>query len=244
MLKHEGKKFFLIATSDESKKKRIKEWIEAGGPDSLIYTASDYMECLIKIKNAPPHVLITDYELGKGRPGQIVESLLTDPSNRVVILALGVEPRTDRERDAIAQGRLHFIQDLQTREDWLAVLQKMDHAFRTDAKQYALRMVRAGEVLIREGEDSKQVYIVKKGRLRASRRGPDGKIEVLGEIRDGEFVGEMAYFNEESRMATVEAIMDSELVEIEPQVFEKVIYERPSWAKTLFATLARRLKNK
>jgi ActR/RegA family two-component response regulator len=244
MLKHDGKKFFLIASSDEAKKKRIKQWIEAGGPDSVIYTATDYMECLIKIKNAPPHVLITDYELGKGRPGQIVEALISDPASRVVILALGVEARSDRERDAIALGRLHFLSDLTSREDWISALQKMDQAFRTDAKHYALRTLRAGETLIREGEDSKQVYIVKKGRLRASRKGPGGKPELLGEIRDGEFVGEMAYFNEEARMATVEAVEDSEVVEIDPQVFEKVIYGRPSWAKTLFATLARRLKKK
>jgi CRP-like cAMP-binding protein len=133
---------------------------------------------------------------------------------------------------------------LETLEEWLQVLNKVEHAFKSEAHQYAVRHLRAGEILIQEGDTSQQIYIVKKGLLRATRRDSTGAPRLLGEIREGEFVGEMAYFNEEARMATVEAVQDSELIEIQPAVFEKVIYQRPSWAKILFSTLAKRLKGK
>jgi len=78
MVKTEGKKFFLLASADESKKKRLRGWIQERMPEAVIYTASDYMEALIKIKNAPPQLLVTDYELGKGRVGQILDTIFSD----------------------------------------------------------------------------------------------------------------------------------------------------------------------
>ena len=244
MIKSEGKKFFLLASSDEQKKKRLKGWIQERMPEAVIYTASDYMEALIKIKNAPPHVLVTDYELGKGRPGQIIDTVLSDEASKMVMIAMGTQARSDRERDAVTLGRIHFVDQLETLDEWLQVLNKVEHAFKSEAHQYAVRHLRAGEILIQEGDTSQQIYIVKKGLLRATRRDSTGAPRLLGEIREGEFVGEMAYFNEEARMATVEAVQDSELIEIQPAVFEKVIYQRPSWAKILFSTLAKRLKGK
>jgi ActR/RegA family two-component response regulator len=244
MIKSEGKKFFLLASSDEQKKRRIKAWIQERIPEAVLYTASDYMEALIKIKNAPPHVLVTDYELGKGRPGQIIDTVLSDEASKMVMVAVGTQARTDRERDGVTLGRLHFVDHLDSLEEWLQVLNKVEHAFKSEAHQYAVRHLRAGETLIQEGDSSQQIYIVKKGLLRATRRDSSGAPRLLGEIHEGEFVGEMAYFNEEARMATVVAVQDSELIEIQPAVFEKVIYQRPSWAKILFSTLAKRLKGK
>lgn len=244
MIKTDGKKFFLLASAEEPKKRRLKGWIQERIPEAVIYTASDYMEALIKIKNAPPHVMVTDYELGKGRPGQILDTVLSDEASKVVMVTMGGLARTDRERDGVTLGRLHFVGQLETLEEWLQVLNKVEHAFKSEAQQYTVRHLKAGEVLIKEGDTSQQIYIVKKGLLRATRRDSSGAPRLLGEIREGEFVGEMAYFNEEARMATVEAVNDSELVEIQPAVFEKVIYQRPSWAKTLFSTLAKRLKGK
>jgi CRP/FNR family cyclic AMP-dependent transcriptional regulator len=244
MIKTDGKKFFLLASSDEQKKKRLREWIQERMPEAVIYTASDYMEALNKIKNAPPQVLVTDYELGKGRPGQILDTVLQDEGSKMVMIAVGSQARTDRERDGVTLGRLHFVDQLQTLEEWLQALNKAEHAFKSESHQYTVRHLKAGEILIQEGDTSQQIYIVKKGLLRALRRDATGIPRMLGEIREGEFVGEMAYFNEEARMATVEAVQDSELIEIQPAVFEKVIYQRPSWAKILFSTLSKRLKGK
>jgi len=245
MLKNEGKRFFLIATDNMERKKKLKDWLEAKFSDCVVYTANDYMECLIKIKNAPPNILISDYELHKGRPGQIVDTVIMDPESKVAIVAIGSAAKSEGHFDAVTIGRLFFLEALSDVDSFYDSLMKVSNfAFQSEASQYKLKFLQPGETLIQEGDTTQQVYIVKKGVLRAMKKTPQGNIAVLGEIKAGEFVGEMAYFNEEARMATVEAVTDCELIEIQPTVFEKVIYSRPSWAKTLISTLSKRLKTK
>lgn len=245
MLKNDGKKFFLIASGDDDRKKKLKEWLEAKYSDSVIYTATDYMECLLKIKNAPPNVLIADFEIAKGRPGQIIDTIVSDLNSRVGIIAIGSTAKSENQFDAITVGRLHFLEEMTSPEAFYDALLKIaNFSFQNEASQYSLRFLKAGEVLIKEGETTQQVYIVRKGVLKAFKKGPSGDMINIGEINAGEFVGEMAYFNDTARMASVSAVIDSELIEIQPQVFEKVIYQRPSWAKTLITTLAKRLKSK
>ena len=244
MLKNNGKRFFLIASEDEEKKRNIKDWIDAKYSDAVIYTAVDYMECLIKIKNAPPNVLIADFELAKGRPGQIIDTVISDLNSRVAIIVIGASARNESQFDAVTVGRLHFLDSLNSLDDLNnGILKVSNYAFQSEANQYSLKFLKAGEVLINEGESTQQVYIVRKGTLRAFKKKTTGEQFTIGEINAGEFVGEMAYFNDEARMASVDAVTDSELIEIQPAVFEKVIYQRPSWAKTLISTLAKRLKS-
>ena len=243
ILKNEGKKFFLIATSKEQEKKTLTEWIEARYPDSVIYTAADYMECLVKIKNAPPHLLITDFELSKSRPGHIVDSILADKNSKIAIVAIGSDPKNQDQFDAVTLGKLVFMKELTTMDALHDTISKVaEYGFRSDASTYVIKQLKKGEILINEGDLTKQVYILKKGLLRAYKKHPSGEVYSIGEVKPGEFVGEMAYFNEEARNASVDAIEDSELIEIQPTIFERVILQKPSWAKTLISTMTRRLK--
>lgn len=243
MLKNDGKKFFLIATSNEFEKKSFTEWLEVRYPDSVIYTAIDYMECLVKLKNAPPHILITDFELAKGRPGHIVDSVLADKNSKVAIVAIGSEPKNQDQFDAVALGKLTFAREITTLDGLHDVIAKVsEYGFRNDASAYVIKKLQKGEILINEGDLTKQVYILKKGLLRAYKKHKSGETYSIGEVKPGEFVGEMAYFNEEARNASVDALEDSELIEIQPTIFERVILQKPSWAKTLISTMTRRLK--
>jgi len=245
MLKNSGKKFFLIASNDSERKKEIKFWLEEKYSDAVIYTASDYMECLLKIKNAPPNILIADFDLSKGRQGQIIDTVISDLNSRVAVIAIGSTAKNENHFDAITLGRLHFLKELTNVDEFNDALLKVSgFAFQSGSSEYKLKFLKAGEVLIHEGETSQQVYIVRKGMVRVFKKNPSGETSTIAEIGPGEFVGEMAYFNNESRMASVDAVIDSELVEIQSDVFEKAVYRRPSWVKTLISTLARRLKKK
>ena len=245
MLKNEGKKFFLVASADMARKKKISDWINYQYPDAVIYTASDYMECLVKIKNAPPNLLITDYDIPKAKPGQIIENIMSDPLSKVGMLVLGSKPKTDNHVDAVAIGKLAFIEKADDTEALEGAIAKIaNYTFQPEAREFKLKFLKAGETLIKEGDTSQHIYIVRKGELQAFKAVPGGQRILLGSIQMGEFVGEMAYFNSENRMASVEATTDCELIEIPPQTFEKVIYQRPSWVKTLFLTLSKRLKRK
>lgn len=244
MLKNSGKKFFLIATDDVNRRKLITEWINTKFTDAVIYTAVDYMECLVKLKNAPPNILITDFDLAKARTGQIIDYIILDQASKVGIVVLGAKADSQYHQDAITLGRLAFIETIGSAENlYAAITAVSSFAFESDAKEYHLRNLKAGEVLFREGDVTQNVFIVKKGELKAYHKVGNEQIH-LGNINTGEFVGEMAYFNGEPRVATIEAITDCELIEIPPKAFERVIYQRPSWVKTLFATLSKRLKKK
>lgn len=245
MLKNKDKKFFLIATGDPERMKKISDWITAKFSDSVIFTATDYMECLLKIKNAPPNILITEYELAKSRPGQAIDNLILDKNSNVAIIVLDSRPRSDAQVDAVAMGRLCFIENItEITQFHDAIMKVANYAFNNEVRPFNLKFLKPGEILIKEGDSCKNVYIVKKGELRAYKTVYGGERVVLGDVHLGEFVGEMAFFVGENRMASVEAVTDCEVIEVPPLTFERVIYQRPSWIKTLFETLARRLMRK
>jgi len=243
MKSNDGKKFFLVASSDMERKKQLCEWVGVKFPDAVIYTASDYMECLVKIKNAPPHVLISDFELPKGRPGQAIETIMLDKKSRLAMIIIGGKPSHDSHLDGIAMGRLQFLDGVADMEVvHQAIMQVANYAFQSDTRNFKLKFLKPGEHLIQEGDECRNVFIVKKGELKAYQKSHTGESIFLGKINAGEFVGEMAYFNGEKRMASVVALSDCELIEVPPQTFENVIYKRPSWVKILFETLTKRIK--
>ncbi|MDD2565952.1 MAG: cyclic nucleotide-binding domain-containing protein [Candidatus Gracilibacteria bacterium] len=77
------------------------------------------------------------------------------------------------------------------------------------------RFLKAGEVLFKEGDEATALYIVKSGKLRVHKERPDGD-QTLGYIEQGEFVGEMAFFDGENipkrRMASVKSLEETVLI--------------------------------
>ncbi len=71
------------------------------------------------------------------------------------------------------------------------------------------------EVLFSEGEDAIAMYVVKSGLLKAYKDRSSGET-ILGYVRPGEMVGEMAIFGHEpkTRMATVRAMEPTKLLVI------------------------------
>ena len=107
--------------------------------------------------------------------------------------------------------------------------------------RFYIRFLARGDVLIREGDHAEFVYILKHGELSAWREREGRRVE-LGKIEPGEFVGEMAYINGEPRTANVEALTECELVEIPLGSLDRLLHARPTWAKSLLYTLAKRLQ--
>lgn len=68
-----------------------------------------------------------------------------------------------------------------------------------------------GQVVIREGRKGQCGFIVKQGQLEVSRGSGEGKV-VLGELSDGDIMGESAMFDDVTRSATVKALSDGEVL--------------------------------
>src|ERR1700690_1546451 len=67
------------------------------------------------------------------------------------------------------------------------------------------RVLRNGEVLMRQGDSADGLYLVGSGRLQVSIVHEDGSEEVINEVGRGEVVGEMALLTDSPRSATITA---------------------------------------
>jgi CRP-like cAMP-binding protein len=67
-----------------------------------------------------------------------------------------------------------------------------------------------GDVLFREGEAARTLYVVSSGALEVVKRRGDGEV-VLGAVLPGECVGEMSFIDMQPRSATVRATVPTEL---------------------------------
>ena len=102
------------------------------------------------------------------------------------------------------------------------------------------REFRVGEVLFREGEEGREMFVIQGGKVQVSKRVGDQErpIAVLGR---GEFLGEMAILNNKPRSATATVIEDATCLVIDKRTLEAMITNNTEIAVRLIKKLATRL---
>jgi signal transduction histidine kinase len=106
------------------------------------------------------------------------------------------------------------------------------------------RRIRAkpGDLLIREGEEGDALLIILSGELEITKH--DGGREIALAIRKtGEILGEMSLLEQWPRTASVRAVSDSELLEVDAVAFRKLLETSPAIATTILRTMAGRLRS-
>lgn len=98
-----------------------------------------------------------------------------------------------------------------------------------------------GDVLLREGEESSEMYYLQSGTLAVFKRKGD-KEHQIGSIISGELVGEMSFLDKSPRSATVKAVTESVLVIVPNEKLEKTLETLPKWFTALLHTLLDRLR--
>ncbi|MFD2200495.1 cyclic nucleotide-binding and patatin-like phospholipase domain-containing protein [Shivajiella indica] len=99
----------------------------------------------------------------------------------------------------------------------------------------------SGEYLFKQGDKKNELYIVLSGRLRAINQ-EKTHISVLGDIAEGEPVGEIALFTGEPRMAGVVAIRKSVVLEINQDHYHSVVSKNPGFASALTRFVIKRMR--
>jgi CRP-like cAMP-binding protein len=103
------------------------------------------------------------------------------------------------------------------------------------------KVLKANEVLFNIGDHADAMYIVRKGTLRVFF--PKGGEEVtVATLKDGAIVGEMAFFDDKPRSASVKAQDDTEVTIISKADFEKLLTQVPKWIVTMMQSLVGRLR--
>ncbi len=103
------------------------------------------------------------------------------------------------------------------------------------------KVLKANEVLFNIGDPAEAMYIVRKGTLRVFF--PKGGEEVtVATLKDGAIVGEMAFFDDKPRSASVKAQDDTEVTVISKADFDKLLTQVPKWIVTMMQSLVGRLR--
>lgn len=104
------------------------------------------------------------------------------------------------------------------------------------AQLASYREADAGEVLVREGEESDGFFVIVDGSATVARGG-----DVVATIGSGEFFGELALLRRGARSATVTVEQPSRLLTIEPRPFQAMVLEHPMVALKMLQVLASRV---
>lgn len=105
------------------------------------------------------------------------------------------------------------------------------------------RRFATGGVLMRQGEQSRSLFLVVSGRVSVDRSLPDLTSPVqLAELGPGEFVGEMGVLDSAPRSATATALEDAETVEIDGPTAIETLARFPDLSRELARVLSARLR--
>jgi CRP/FNR family cyclic AMP-dependent transcriptional regulator len=83
------------------------------------------------------------------------------------------------------------------------------------------RNFQAGEQIFCEGDAGDRAYIVQSGAVAIEKKRADGSLRVLGKIPAGGIFGEMALVDNQPRMATARAVVDSVCLMVPKALLEK-----------------------
>ncbi|MBC7397596.1 MAG: Crp/Fnr family transcriptional regulator [Bdellovibrionales bacterium] len=97
------------------------------------------------------------------------------------------------------------------------------------------------EVLFEEGDQSQNLYFLKKGIIRIFKRKAEGNIEIET-IRQGQVIGEMAFFDGQPRSASAEALTTCDLIEMSRTALDEALSKFPDWLVALTKTVSTRLR--
>ena len=111
------------------------------------------------------------------------------------------------------------------------------------AKLMNTRAVRAGEVIIKEGDQAAGFFVISSGKAEVVRGADGDSPEVLATLGAGDFFGEMALFEGFPRNATVRAVDDSECLVMTRWDFTAEMKTHPEIAVGMLPVLVRRLRD-
>jgi len=98
------------------------------------------------------------------------------------------------------------------------------------------RKIERDHYLFREGDAPDALYVVKSGKFAVVKTKQNSEV-VLADIGPGALVGEMAFFDNKPRSASVRATKDSEVIILPYKALHAQFATMPEWAKAIMRTV-------
>ena len=139
-------------------------------------------------------------------------------------------------KDEILLKRTDFLQKVPV----FAGLGEEDHKIL--ARDFHSRKYRKKEVIFHQGDDSRVLYVVMKGKVRIFSISPAGNETSIRIFSSYEMIGEFAAIDGEPRSTTAQAVEDCTLLEMDQAVFMRCFREMPELAMGLIRQLVEKLR--
>ena len=99
-----------------------------------------------------------------------------------------------------------------------------------------------GKFIFLEDSEGEQCFFVVQGSVKVTRLSKDGREVILAMLNEGEFFGEMALLDGESRSANVIALEETDVLTLNREDFLVVLHDYPQIAIQLLKEMADRLR--
>ena len=104
------------------------------------------------------------------------------------------------------------------------------------------RHYESGKFIFLEDSEGEQCFFVVQGSVKVTRLSKEGREVILAMLNEGEFFGEMALLDGESRSANVIALEQTEVLTLNREDFLVVLHDYPQIAIQLLKEMAHRLR--
>jgi hypothetical protein len=101
------------------------------------------------------------------------------------------------------------------------------------ASTSTLHIFQPGEIIIRQGDPGRSVFLILDGRVRVFTRDYNGQELELAVLGVSQFFGEMSFMTGQPRSGYVEAVENSVLIELSYTMMYKLVQEHPQVKRTL-----------
>lgn len=233
-------KSILIGEHDQTVAERLTAELVKKFPQFKFHSVHTGQELLHKALEISPGIIFLDHDIPGVNATEIIDLLIKDEVSKNIPVILNSK-RTD-ELKQLGQKEYENVSVISRPFKVMAVINLIDKLILANEQDANVKRLSFGEMLCRQGEAATEFYFVRKGRLRVFVETDGGEVE-LGEVGRNEFLGEIAFINEENRSANVEALCECELVVIPASNLEQAVLNSPKWSNLLIRTLAHRLAN-
>jgi len=103
------------------------------------------------------------------------------------------------------------------------------------------KIYKHGEIICREGEEGKNMFVIQSGKVKVTKNLPEGEV-AIATLQKGDFFGEMALFDHLPRSASVKAEGEAVVLSVDRKGFFDKASEDPTIAFNILEGMSRRIR--
>jgi CRP/FNR family transcriptional regulator, anaerobic regulatory protein len=104
------------------------------------------------------------------------------------------------------------------------------------------RKLKKGEILLQDGEEMRNLFILNEGRLKCYRYTKDGREQILNIIKDGDCIGELQLLKGKTFDGYVQAVVDSNICTLKKEEFQNLLFHNPAMSLKILELVGERLQ--